>query len=74
VKQQTKSKIKTMQMGEAEIKLNSTIHDPWGEIEIERILGGMYLQSENEMFPGEILTKVDQEEFLPYSYIKWDWY
>lgn len=74
VKQTTKSKIKTMQMGEAEIKLNSTIHDPWGEIEIVRVLGGMYLQSENEMFPGEVLTEVDPEEFLPYSYIKWDWY
>lgn len=74
IKQVTKSKIKSMQMGEAEITLNSTIHDPWGEIEVVKILGGMYLQSENEMFPGEILTEVDPDEFLPYSYIKWDWY
>jgi acetoacetate decarboxylase len=74
IKQVTKSKIKSMQMGEAEIKLQSTIHDPWGEVEVVKVLGGMYLQSENEMFPGEILTEVDKEEFLPYSYIKWDWY
>jgi len=74
VKQVTKSKMKSMQMGEAEIKLHSTIHDPWAEVEIVRVLGGMYLQSENEMFPGEILTEVDPKEFLPYSFIRWDWY
>jgi acetoacetate decarboxylase len=74
VKQKTTSKIKAMQMGEAEVKLNSTIHDPWGEIEIKKILGGMYLQTDNEMFPGEILSEVDPKEFLPYSFIKWDWY
>ena len=74
VKQVTKSKIKSMKMGEAEITLNSTIHDPWGEVEVVRVLGGMYLQSENEMFPGEVMTEVDPKEFLPYSYIRWDWY
>jgi len=74
VKQKTTSKIKSMQMGEAKINLKSTIHDPWEEIEIVKILGGMYLQSENEMYPGEIVAEVDPEEFLPYSYIKWDWY
>lgn len=75
IKQVTKSKMKSMQMGEAEIKLNSTIHDPWGEVEIVKVLGGMYLQSENEMFPGEIVAEVeDPDEFLPYSFIKWDWY
>ncbi|MFO7794879.1 MAG: acetoacetate decarboxylase family protein [Promethearchaeati archaeon] len=74
VKQKTTSKIKAMQMGEATINLKSTIHDPWGEIEIVKILGGMYLQSENEMFPGEIVAEVEAEKFLPYSYIKWDWY
>jgi len=74
VRQITKSKIKSMQMGEAEISLKSTIHDPWGELEVVKVLGGMYLQSENEMFPGEVLTQVDSEEFLPYSFIKWDWY
>ena len=63
-----------MQMGVAELTLNSTIHDPWAEIEVVKVLGGMYLQSENEMFPGEVLTEVDSKEFLPYSFIKWDWY
>lgn len=74
VKQTTKSKMKMMKMGEAEVNLNSTIHDPWGEIEIVRVLGGMYLQSENEMFPGEIVAEVDPDKFLPYSFIRWDWY
>lgn len=74
VKQTTKSKMKSMLMGEAELSLNSTVHDPWGEIEVERVLGAMYLQSENEMFPGEIVAQVDPEEFLPYAFINWDWY
>jgi len=74
VKQVTKSKIASMKMGEAEITLKSTIHDPWAELSVEKVLGGMYLQSENEMFPGEVLTEVDPDEFLPYSFIRWDWY
>ena len=61
-------------MGEAELTLKSTIHDPWAEIEVVRVLGGMYLQSENEMFPGEVVAEVNPDEFLPYSFIRWDWY
>ena len=63
-----------MEMGEAEISLNSTVHDPWGEIEIVKVLGALYLKTDNTMLPGEIVAEVNSDEFLPYSYIKWDWY
>ena len=74
VKQETAVSPKSMEMGEAEVTLNSTVHDPWGEIEIVKILGAMYLKTDNTMLPGEIVAEVDSDQFLPYSYIKWDWY
>jgi acetoacetate decarboxylase len=74
VKQETAVRPQSMEMGEADIILNSTIHDPWGEIEIIKILGALYIKTDNTMLPGEKIAEVDSEEFLPYSYIKWDWY
>ncbi|MHA1378889.1 MAG: acetoacetate decarboxylase family protein [Candidatus Helarchaeota archaeon] len=74
VKQITKLSPKSMEMGVAEIKLGSTAHDPWGELKIVKILGALYLKGTNIMFPGEVLTEVDPEKFLPYSFIKLDWY
>ena len=74
VRQETSVRAKGMEMGEVEIKLNSTVHDPWGEIEIVKVLGGLYLKTDNTMFPGQKVAEVDSEEFLPYSYSKWDWY
>ena len=74
VKQETAVGPKSMEMGEAEITLNSTAHDPWGEIEVVKVLGALYLKTDNTMLPGEKIAEVDPDEFLPYSYIKWDWY
>lgn len=74
IRQETAGGFKSMSMGEANITLNSTVHDPWAEIEIVRVLGAMYVNTDNEMFPGEKIAEVDPDEFLPYSYIKWDWY
>ncbi len=74
VQQETSVGPKSMEMGEADIQLNSTIHDPWAEVEIVKVLGALYLRGDNEMLPGKIVAKVDSEQFLPYSYNKWDWY
>jgi acetoacetate decarboxylase len=74
VKQETAVSPISMEMGEAEVNLNSTVHDPWGEIKIVKVLGALYLKTDNTMLPGEIVAEVDSDEFLPYSYIKWDWY
>ena len=74
VKQQTSVRPKGMEMGRADITLTSTVHDPWAEIEIKRVLGALFLKTDNTMLPGEKLCEVDPEEFLPYSYINWDWY
>ncbi len=74
VKQETAVRPISMEMGEAEIKLNSTDHDPWGEIEVVKVLGALYLRTDNTMLPGKVVAEVEPDEFLPYSFIKWDWY
>jgi acetoacetate decarboxylase len=74
VRQETAVQPKSLEMGEADVKLNSTVHDPWAEIEIVKILGALYLRTDNIMYPGQKVAEVDSEEFLPYSYSKWDWY
>ena len=74
VRQETLIRPQSMEMGEAEISLNSSVHDPWGEVEIVKILGALYLKTNNTMLPGEVVAEVDSKEFLPYSFIAWDWY
>lgn len=74
VRQETLVVPKSMEMGEAKIELNSSVHDPWGEVEIVRILGALYLNTTNTMLPGEVVAEVEAQKFLPYSFISWDWY
>jgi len=74
VRQETGVSPKSLEMGEAEIQLRSTIHDPWAEIEIVKILGALYIKTDNTMYPGKKVAEVSSEDFLPYSYNKWDWY
>ncbi|NVM30729.1 MAG: acetoacetate decarboxylase family protein [Candidatus Helarchaeota archaeon] len=74
VRQETLIRPQSMEMGEVEITLNSSVHDPWGELEIVNVLGALYLKTNNTMLPGEVVAEVDPKEFLPYSFIKLDWY
>ncbi len=74
VRQETLIKPQSMEMGEVEIKLGSSVHDPWGELEIVNTLGALYLKTNNTMLPGKVVAEVDPQEFLPYAFIKLDWY
>ncbi len=74
VRQETMIRPQSIEMGEVEITLNSSVHDPWGELEIVNVLGALYLKTNNTMLPGEVVAEVDPEDFLPYSFIKVDWY
>lgn len=74
VRQTTAIRPTNFKMGKAEIKLASSHHDPWGEIEVVKVLGALFLESNNTMDPGEVVAEVDPEEFLPYSYQQNDWY
>ncbi len=62
----------TMIISEVEIELNFSEDDPWSEVEVERVLGGVYLVSNNQMRPGEVVAETDVEVFRPYAYGKLD--
>jgi acetoacetate decarboxylase len=75
VRQVTDFKPNTMEMGEiTEFSLGSSQHDPWGELEVVRVLGAIYTQGNNSMLMGDVVAEVEPEEFVPYSFLKWDWF
>ena len=74
IEQETVFKPSKFLMSEADVKIGSSIHDPWAEVEIVRVLGGMYQEGNNSMLRGEVVAEVDPEKFLPYAFLKWDWY
>ena len=61
-------------LGDVEIKLNPSEDDPWYEVEIERVLGCLYLKTNSQMQPGEVVAEVDGSKFEPYSFMKLDRY
>ena len=73
VRQDTLLRPTTIKIGEAELKLNSSIHDPWAEVEIVRVLGAFYQTGNISMLKGEVIAEVEPERFDPYSFLKWDW-
>ena len=60
--------------GEAEIELASSPSDPWGEVEVVRVLGATYAISNNAMQKGNVVAEIDPVEFLPYAINKIDVY
>ncbi|MFX1355054.1 MAG: acetoacetate decarboxylase family protein [Promethearchaeota archaeon] len=63
-----------MILGEAEVKLNVSKYDPWSEVDVERVLGCLYLKTNSQMQPGEVVAEIEQEKFEPYSFMKIDPY
>ena len=63
---------KHMEMGEAEIVLRSSDHDPWADVDVVRVLGAIYTIGDNTMLPGSVVAEVDQIDFAPYSFMKLD--
>ena len=74
VRQTTAIRPSNFKMGKADLKLGSSDHDPWGEIEVVKVLGALFLESNNTMDPGEVVAEVEPEDFLPYSFQQQDWY
>jgi acetoacetate decarboxylase len=67
-----KSSEDSLEFGEAEFVLRSSDHDPWGEIEIAKVLGATYTVGSLTMLPGAVVAEVDQGEFAPYAFMKID--
>lgn len=61
-------------LGKADVKLSPSEDDPWYEVEVEKVLGCVYLKTNSQMQPGEVVAEVDSEKFLPYSFMKIDRY
>ncbi len=57
-----------------EITVQDSPHDPWIELEVVNMLGGIYTVGDNILAPGESLGLVNPMEFIPYSLIRWDWW
>ena len=74
VKQETLFRPKEIKIGEAELKLGSSVHDPWAELEIVKLLGAAYTKGHNTMLRGTVVAEVDSIKFMPYGFLKWDWF
>lgn len=68
--------IKENKFGTAAVTMTDSPHDPWAELEVVKMIGAQYIVSTNTLEPGENLyfNKIDPMKFLPYSFIRWDWW
>ena len=57
-----------MDIGEVEVTLTPSNDDPWAEIEVVRVIGGLHLISETTLLPGTVFAEVDPEGPPPYAY------
>ncbi|MBP1698552.1 MAG: hypothetical protein H6Q41_3740 [Deltaproteobacteria bacterium] len=62
----------SVEMGSAELVFRSSDHDPWGDVEVRRVLGAVYTIGNNTMLPGSVVAEVDQMSFAPYAFMKVD--
>jgi len=63
---------KRVEMGEAELVLRSSKHDPWGDVEVVRVLGAVYVVGDSTMLPGTVVAEIDAAQFAPYALMKLD--
>lgn len=75
-KQRTEIELEKMEIGSAEIIIKESDADPWHEVEImnPNIVMAYYLVSNNTMHPGEIITEVDADAYLPYYFKMTDFF
>lgn len=74
VKEGTTMDTSVRKVGEAKIEMKDSPHDPWAELEVVRMLGSVYTVSTTVLLKGTVLTEVNPATFLPYSYLRWDWW
>lgn len=74
IREEITMQAKEFKMGNIDITLTPSEKDPWSEIEIVRTLGCFYIKCDSQMQPGEIVAEVNQDEFMPYSFMKQDPY
>jgi acetoacetate decarboxylase len=63
---------RVVEFGEATLVLKSSPHDPWGDVEMVRVLGAVHTVGDNVMLPGSVVAEADAKEFAPYASMKLD--
>lgn len=74
ISQRTEINSKSFEMGSGEITFQDSPYDPWGEIKVKGVIAAYYMVSNNRMQPGEIVGEADSSAFLPYSFLKTDFF
>ncbi len=67
-KQKTEVEMKSLEVGMSELSFKDSPRDPWSEVEVTDVIMGFYLVSDNTMRPGEIVTEVNGDAYLPYYF------
>lgn len=72
----TVNEVMEEKLGTSTITMIDSPHDPWAELEVVRMVGSKFMVSTNTLEPGENLyfNKIDPREFVPYSFLRWDWW
>lgn len=74
VTQRLVSDVKVYRAAEASVAFRESPHDPWSELEVVKMLGAVYTVSTNVLEKGKVLELLHPMEFLPYCYLRWDWW
>jgi acetoacetate decarboxylase len=61
-------------LAQCQVDIHESAHDPWIELEIVRLLGGVYTVGDNTLQKGENLGVINPMEYVPFSFNKWDWW
>jgi acetoacetate decarboxylase len=61
-----------IELGEAEVILTPSPHDPWHEVEVVRVLGAVYARGTLVLGAGKVVAEATPSAFLPYSRLKVD--
>ena len=73
IRQYTVFRPRTIEWGQAQVKLIPSVCDPWHEVEVINPIGAVRIVGDNTMLNGQVLAEVDPMEFAPYAFNKWDW-
>ena len=67
-RQKTEVELRSLEVGTAELTLRPSEADPWAELGEPSVIMAFYLESDNTMMPGEVITEVDPDLYLPHYY------
>jgi acetoacetate decarboxylase len=67
-RQQTDIEMKNFEIGVPQVVLTPSESDPWAEVEVVQTMIGFFMESDNTMRPGQVVTEVNSDSFLPYYF------